>query len=121
MRDSIVLLDGSLRLAEPGAQLPRAGADHAVQGRPRLRLGGRGIRHRQGAPRPAHDRGGRRTPGLRLGGNKGYGSAEHFAAIAELGATDSIAAPGCGTRSSSLELAPTSPLELVERALGDSA
>ena len=41
-----------LRLAEPVDRAPRA-RDHAHQGRPRLRVGGGGIRDRQGASRPA--------------------------------------------------------------------
>ena len=60
------------------------------------------------------------TPGYAWASNKGYGSAEHLAAIAELGATDFHRRSWLRDPELVAELADV-PLELVERALGNSA
>ena len=60
-----------LRLAEPVDRASRASHD-PHQGRPRLRIGGSGIRHRQGAPRRRHASASHVDfPRLRLGREQG--------------------------------------------------
>ena len=85
VRESTLILDGNYDYLNPALLRPGARGD-PDQGRPRLRFRRRRIRHRQGAPRPAHDRARPRLPGLRLGERtRATRAAEHFAAIAELG------------------------------------
>ena len=60
-----------LRLPEPRTRRDPRGCRDQDQGRPGLRVGGRGIRHREGAPRPADDRTRRRDARLRLGVEQG--------------------------------------------------
>ena len=83
--DAPLLLDGNYDWLSASIER-RARVVHAHQGRPRLRVGGRGIRHREGRTATAACAG--RTTRLPLYSwdeNKGYSSPAHFAAIDEHG------------------------------------
>ena len=83
--DAIVLLDGNYDYITPAGAtgLHRPARD---QGRPGLRECGRGIRHRQGGARRAHDASCTTSiPNTTGSRNKGYASPDHREAIQEHG------------------------------------
>jgi ribonuclease HII len=120
MRESIVLLDGSFDWLNPALS-----SRVRVQTRVRADQDCASVSAASVVAKVHRDRimikadGG--TPGYSWASNKGYGSVEHFAAIAELGATDFHRRSWLRDPELIAELASDVPLELVERALGNSA
>jgi ribonuclease HII len=87
VRESVVLLDGSHDWLTPALQSPLRLTTRVKADRDCASVAAASVVakvHRDRLMIDAHDR----TPGYGWSSNKGYGSADHFAAIAALGATD---------------------------------
>ena len=87
VRESVILLDGSHDWLNPALQSPLRLTTRVKADRDCASVAAASVVakvHRDRLMIDAHDL----TPGYGWSSNKGYGSAEHFAAIAELGATD---------------------------------
>ena len=85
--DSVILLDGSHDWLNPALATPLPVQTRVKADRDCASVAGASVVakvHRDNLMIAADER----LPGYGWSGNKGYGSAEHFAAIAELGATD---------------------------------
>jgi ribonuclease HII len=87
IRESVILLDGSHDWLTPALQSPLRLTTRVKADRDCASVAAASVVakvHRDRLMIDAHDA----TPGYGWASNKGYGSADHFAAIAELGATD---------------------------------
>ena len=87
LRDSVILLDGSHDWLTPALQSPLRLTTRVKADRDCASVAAASVVakvHRDRLMIDAHDI----TPGYSWSSNKGYGSADHFAAIATLGATD---------------------------------
>ncbi|MET4703913.1 ribonuclease HII [Frigoribacterium sp. UYMn621] len=87
VRDSVILLDGSHDWLTPALQSPLRLTTRVKADRDCASVAAASVVakvHRDRLMIDAHGT----TPGYGWASNKGYGSADHFAAIAELGATD---------------------------------
>lgn len=87
VRDSLILLDGSHDWLTPALRSPLRITTRIKADRDCASVAAASVVakvHRDRIMIDAHDE----TPGYGWSANKGYGSADHFAAIAELGATD---------------------------------
>jgi ribonuclease HII len=87
VRDGMILLDGSHDWLSPALATPLAITTRVKADRDCASVAAASVVakvHRDRLMIDAHEQ----TPGYGWASNKGYGSADHFAAIAELGATD---------------------------------
>ena len=87
VRESVILLDGSHDWLTPALQSPVRLTTRVKADRDCASVAAASVVakvHRDRLMIDAHDS----TPGYGWSSNKGYGSADHFAAIAQLGATD---------------------------------
>ncbi|MCU1583829.1 MAG: ribonuclease [Microbacteriaceae bacterium] len=87
IRDAMILLDGSHDWLTPALTTPLSITTRVKADRDCASVAAASVVakvHRDRLMIDAHER----TPGYGWASNKGYGSADHFAAIAELGATD---------------------------------
>jgi ribonuclease HII len=87
VRDSVILLDGSHDWLSPALTSPLAVQTRAKADRDCASVSAASVVAKVHRDRLMISADGR-TPGYGWASNKGYGSADHFAAIAELGATD---------------------------------